>query len=126
MLCKVLYAHKYQECNPRTNYQQALGETKRLSYELYLKNLKNPNESPKRITAIKKIYVEAKDALTIQLDPKTLEEYGDDVQQDIVFRELLSMPLNYLKSVGLPFRSTGSASKKPYITFYSSIFANKA
>ena len=29
------------------------------------------------------------------------------------------MPLNYLESVGLPYRNTGSASKKPYVEFYT-------
>ena len=74
---------------------------------------------------IKKIYVKATNGFTIQIDPKTLEEYGDTSQQEITFRKLLSMPLNYLESVGLPFRNTGSASKKPYITFYSKIIAGK-
>lgn len=83
-----------------------------LSYELYLKNLKNTDEFTKRIVPIKKIYVEVNEAPLIQLDPKTLEEYGDSAN-GIIFRELLSMPLNYLKSTGLPLRSTGSASKKP-------------
>src|ERR1035437_8710747 len=95
-----------------------------LSYELYLKNLKNTNESTKTIVPIKKIFVEVNEAPLIQLDPKTLEEYGESAN-GVVFRELLSMPLNYLESTGLPFRSTGSASKKPYITLYSSIIGSK-
>lgn len=97
---------------------------KTIAYELFLKNLKNTNESTKTIVPIKKIYVEVKEVPLIQLDPKTLEEYGDSAN-GIVFRELLSMPLNYLKSTDLPFRSTGSASKKPYITLYSSIIGSK-
>jgi hypothetical protein len=89
----------------------SLGKQKRYRTNSTSKNLKNTNESPKRIVPIKKIYIEAKDALSIQLDPKTLEEYDDVAHQDIVFRERLSMPLNYLESVGLPFRITCSPSK---------------
>ena len=46
-------------------------------------------------------------------------------QTELFSENSLSMPLNYLESTGLPFRSTGSASKKPYITVYSSIIGSK-
>lgn len=90
-----------------------------LSYELFLKNQKGNGEYPKRIVPIKKVYVKANPATTIELDPKTLDEYGGTDKRDLVFREPLSLPLNYLESVGLPYRNTGSASKKPYVEFYT-------
>ena len=100
-----------------------MGKTKRLSYEIYLKNLKNTDESPKRITPIKKIYVDAKDALSIKLDPKTLEEYGDKAQQNIVFRQLLSNASKLFEDRGSPVQEHGVSIKKTirnilFINFY--------
>ena len=89
-----------------------------LAYELFLKNQKNTDETIKRIVPIKKVFVKVDGAVTLQLDPKSLEDYGDEPKQNDSFRKTLSMPLNYLESVGLPNRATGAASKKPYVEFY--------
>lgn len=89
-----------------------------LAYELFLKNQKNTDETIKRIVPIKKVFVKVDGAVTLQLDPKSLEDYGDEPKQHDSFRKTLSMPLNYLESVGLPSRATGAASKRPYVEFY--------
>jgi len=89
-----------------------------LAYDLYLKNQNNTDEITKSKVPIKKVFVKASSVITFQLDPKSLEEYGDKPNQKDFFRETLSMPYNYLTSVGLPNRATGAASKKPYVEFY--------
>lgn len=91
-----------------------------LAYELFLKNQKNKNEPVKRIVPMKKVFVKVDSIITLQLDQKSLEDYGDKPKQNDAFRETLSMPLNHLESVGLPNRATGAASKKPYVEFYGS------
>lgn len=93
-----------------------------LVYELYLKNKENTDETVKNVFPIKKAFVIAEhDKITVQLDSKTLEHYGATLNPNApesYIRESLSMPPNNLSSVGLPYRGTGSASKKPYIEFY--------
>jgi hypothetical protein len=89
-----------------------------LAYELYLENQENTDEIIKTKVPIKKVFVKTGNTLTIQIDTKSLEEYGDEPTQKEFFRETLSMPYNYLASVGLPNRATGAASKKPYVEFF--------
>jgi len=92
-----------------------------LAYELYLKNKENTAEPVKRIVPIKKAFVKADNQVTVQLDTKTLEHYGENLNpkaQDYYFQESLSMPSNNLASVGLPYRGTGAAAKKPYVEVY--------
>lgn len=92
-----------------------------LAYELYLKNKENQEEFVKAKVPIKKAFVKVDDVVTLELDSKTLEHYGDNVSQkdrNYYFQKMLSMPTNNLSSVGLPYRGTGSAAKKPYIELY--------
>ena len=94
-----------------------------LAYELYLKNKKCTVEAVKTVVPIKKVFVMADDKVTIQLDSKTLEHYGENLNPKVpvsYFQESLSMPSNNLASVGLPYRGTGAAAKKPYVEFYGS------
>jgi hypothetical protein len=90
-----------------------------LAYELFLKNQENKNGYGHPLP-IKKIFVKVDSTIALQLDPKSLEHYGDEPSQNDSFRKTLSMPLNNLESVGLPNEATGSASKKPYLEFYGS------
>jgi hypothetical protein len=99
-----------------------------LAYELYLKNKENTEVPVKTIVPIKKVFVKIDDKVTLQLDSKTLEHYGDNVSQkdkNYYFQKSLSMPSNNLASVGLPYRGTGSAAKKPYVEFYGSYQKSK-
>ena len=92
-----------------------------LAYELYLKNKKSTTEAVKTVVPIKKVFVMADDKVTVQLDSKTLEHYGENLNPKApmsYFQESLSMPSNNLASVGLPYRGTGAAAKKPYVEFY--------
>jgi len=92
-----------------------------LAYELYLKNKASDVEAVKPVP-IKKAFVRVdNDDVTVQLDSKTLEHYGENLTptaRESHIRESLSMPSNNLSSVGLPYRGTGAAAKKPYIEFY--------
>ena len=92
-----------------------------LAYELYLKSKnKNRDSGPKASRPIKKIFVRA-DPLKIELDGKTLDEYGGTTLPETkILQEILSMPLSNQVHVGLPDRTTGTASKRPYITLYGS------
>lgn len=93
-----------------------------LAYELYLKN-KESTAGPGKSVPIKKVFVMADDKVTVQLDSKTLEHYGENLNPkapNSYFQESLSMPSNNLESVGLPHRGTGAAAKKPYVEFYGS------
>ena len=91
-----------------------------LAYELYLKNKDSTTEPVNNVVPIKKIFVMADDKVTIKLDSKTLEHYGENLnlKANSYFQESLSMPSNNLHSVGLPYRGTGAAAKKPYVEFY--------
>ncbi len=92
-----------------------------LAYELYLKNRESTAEVVKRVVPIKKAFVTVDDKITVQLDTKTLEHYGENLNPkapNSYFQESLSMPSNNLASVGLPYRATGAAAKKPYVEFY--------
>ncbi|MFA7398359.1 MAG: hypothetical protein WC046_07740, partial [Candidatus Bathyarchaeia archaeon] len=92
-----------------------------LAYELYLKNKESTVEAVKTVVPIKKIFVRADNRFTVQLDSKTLEHYGEYLNpknSNFFFQEALSMPSNNLASVGLPYRGTGAAAKKPYIEFF--------
>lgn len=101
-------------------YQNLISrEIKMLAYELFLKNQENKNGFGNTLP-IKKIFVKVDSTIVLQLDPKSLEHYGDNPSQNDSFRKTLSMPLNNLESVGLPNEATGSASKKPYLEFYGS------
>jgi hypothetical protein len=89
-----------------------------LAYELYLKNRENTAEAVKTVVPIKKMFVKVTDAITVQLDSKTLEHYGEILNpkgSNTYFQEALSMPSNSLASVGLKYRATGSNNNKPYI-----------
>jgi hypothetical protein len=92
-----------------------------LAYELYLKSKnKNRDSGPKASRPIKKVFVRA-DPLKIELDSKTLDEYGGTTLPETeILQEILSMPLSNQAHVGLPDRTTGTASKRPYITLYGS------
>jgi len=93
-----------------------------LAYELYLKSKDSgpPGYSIKQPKPIKKVFVRA-DPLKIELDDKTLEEYGGlTLPETKGLQETLSMPLSNQADVGLPDRTTGTASKRPYITLYGS------
>lgn len=92
-----------------------------LAYELYLKNRESTAEYVKTKVSIKKVFVKVDDNVTLQLDSKTLEHYGESLSQNdknFYFQRSLSMPSNNLSSVGLPYRGTGAAAKKPYVEFY--------
>ena len=94
-----------------------------LAYELYLKNKESTVEAVKTVVPIKKVFVMANDNVTVQFDSKTLEHYGENLNPKapiFYFQESLSMPSNNLASVGLPYRGTGAAAKKPYVEFYGS------
>ncbi len=93
-----------------------------LAYELYLKNKESTAEPVKRVP-IKKVFFSVDDNVTLQLDSKTLEHYGEGLSKNdknFYFQQSLSMPSNNLESVGLPYRGTGAAAKKPYVEFYGS------
>jgi hypothetical protein len=63
-----------------------------LAYELYLKS--KDSWSPKQSSPIKKVFVRA-DPLKIELDDKTLEEYGGlTLSETKGLQETLSMPLS--------------------------------
>ncbi|MCL1970831.1 MAG: hypothetical protein FWF66_05190 [Candidatus Bathyarchaeota archaeon] len=100
-----------------------------LGYELFLKNQVTNIDVGKRVDSIKKIFVNvADDVVTAKLDPKTLEEYGEILDQnrpDSYFKESLFMPSNNLASVSLPNRTTSGNSKKPYVEFYGVFEKNK-
>ncbi len=98
-----------------------------LAYELYLKNRENSDEAGPKVP-IKKVFVKVDDNVTLQLDSKTLEHYGENINQNdrnYYFQKSLSMPSNNLASVGLPYRGTGAAAKKPYIEFYGGYKSGK-
>jgi hypothetical protein len=91
-----------------------------LAYELYLKNRESTVEAVKPVP-IKKAFVRADDKVTVKLDSKTLEHYGENLNPkapNSFFQESLSMPSSNLASIGLPYRGTGAAAKKPYVEFY--------
>ncbi|XHH09866.1 MAG: hypothetical protein ACFCUE_04360 [Candidatus Bathyarchaeia archaeon] len=93
-----------------------------LAYELYLKNKDDTVEHVKPVP-VKKVFVKVDDKVNLQLDSKTLEHYGENVSQNdknAYFKKSLSMPSNNLASVGLPYRGTGAAAKKPYVEFFGS------
>jgi len=93
-----------------------------LAYELYLKSNSSgpPGYSIKQPKPIKKVFVRT-DPLKIELDDKTLEEYGGaSLPETKILQETLSMPLSNQADVGLPDRTTGTASKRPYISLYGS------
>ncbi|MDR0373619.1 MAG: hypothetical protein LBI79_08755 [Nitrososphaerota archaeon] len=100
-----------------------------LVHDLYLKNKENIGiEAIKNVAPIKKIFVKAAEQITVQLDPKTLEHYGANLNPKTpasYFQETLMMPSNNLTSIGLPYRGTGAAAKKPYIEFYGNYKKNK-
>jgi hypothetical protein len=90
-----------------------------LAYELYLKNKKSTEEFVEKIP-IKKVFVKVDKKVTLQLDSKTLEHYGDDLSekdQNYYFQKSLSMPSKNLASIGLPYRGTGTNNNKPYVEF---------
>lgn len=90
-----------------------------LAYELYLTS-KDSASGPEFAIPIKKIFVRTR-PLKIELDRKTLEEYGGTILPETkLLQETLSMPLSNQSDVGLPDRRTGTAAKRPYITFYGS------
>lgn len=92
-----------------------------LAYEMYLKNKEDTALPVKVVFPIKKAFVCAKETVTVKLDSKTLEHYGENISQNdkhAYFKKSLSMPSNNLASVGLPYRATGAAAKKPYIEFF--------
>ncbi|MCL2358356.1 MAG: hypothetical protein FWC74_01160 [Candidatus Bathyarchaeota archaeon] len=99
-----------------------------LAYELYLKNKASEGGDIGSNVPIKKIFVNFADAVTIRIDPKTLEYYGENPKPNdprTYFQKPLSMPSNNLIAVGLPNRRTGANSKKPYIEFYGKYEKNK-
>jgi hypothetical protein len=75
---------------------------------------------PEFAIPIKKIFVRTR-PLKIELDRRTLEEYGGTTLPETkIFQETMSLPLSNQSDVGLPDRRTGTAAKRPYITFYGS------
>ncbi|MDR0493722.1 MAG: hypothetical protein LBH74_08835 [Nitrososphaerota archaeon] len=98
-----------------------LGVVVLLAYELYLKNKTPEGRVIGSNIPIKKVFVNFTDTITIKLDSKTLEHYGENPKPTdprTYFQKSLSMPSNNLISVGLPNRRTGANSKKPYVEFY--------
>jgi len=92
-----------------------------LAHELYLKNRGSTAEIGKTVVSVKKVFVNFVDTVNVQLDPKTLEHYGENLDSnkpEFYFQNLLSMPSNNLAEVNLPNRATGANSKKPYVEFY--------
>ncbi|MDR2719669.1 MAG: hypothetical protein LBC03_02555 [Nitrososphaerota archaeon] len=93
-----------------------------LAHDLYLKNKENGSvEAVKIVVPIKKVFVKADGLITVHLDSKTLEHYGENLNSKgsyYPFQKSLLMPSNNLTSIGLPYRGTGAAAKKPYIEFY--------
>ena len=86
-----------------------------LAYELYLKNKESTTEAVKTVVPIKKVFVMADDKVTVQLDSKTLEHYGENLNPkapNSYFQESLSMPSNNLASVGLPYQRNWSRRQK--------------
>jgi hypothetical protein len=99
-----------------------------LAYELYLKNKDDNVEHVKTVLPVKKVFVRIDDKVNFQLDSKTLEYYGENVRQNdknAYLKKSLSMPSNNLASVGLPYRGTGAAAKKPYVEFFGSYKKDK-
>jgi hypothetical protein len=100
-----------------------------LAYELYLKNKEREDVvSVKTVAPIKKIFVEVNDAVSVYLDSKTLESYGERLNSkhpNFYFQDRLVMPSNNLVHVGLPYRGTGAASSMPYVEFYGFYKKNK-
>jgi hypothetical protein len=97
-----------------------------LAYELFLKN-KDWNEEFVNPTNVKKVYVKATApalSITINFDDKTLQEYGDNKDSKELLKNLLQMPRNTLKAVGLPFRGTGANSPRAYVEFYGVLKKN--
>ncbi|MEJ5327160.1 MAG: hypothetical protein WHU54_02775 [Candidatus Bathyarchaeia archaeon] len=97
-----------------------------LAYELFLKN-KDWNEEFVNPTNVKKVYVKATapaSSITINFDDKTLQEYGDNKDSKELLKNLLQMPRNTLKAVGLPFRGTGANSPRAYVEFYGVLKKN--
>lgn len=98
-----------------------------LAFELFLKNKENQEEIVTKVP-IKKVFVKVDDVVTLELDSKTLEQYGDIVNQkdrNYYFQKALSMPTNNIESVGLQYRGTGSNSNKPYIELSGSYKKSK-
>ena len=88
-----------------------------LAYELYLTS---KDSAPVQAIPIKKIFVRSR-PLKIELDKRTLEEYGGSTLPETkLLQETISFPLSNQSDVGLPDRRTGTAAKRPYITFYGS------
>lgn len=95
-----------------------------LAYELYLTS-KDSASGPEFAIPIKKMFIRTR-PLKIELDRRTLEEYGGTTLPETkIFQESMSMPLSNQSDVGLPDRRTGTAAKRPYITFYGSYKSGK-
>ncbi|MCW4009940.1 MAG: hypothetical protein NWF05_04900 [Candidatus Bathyarchaeota archaeon] len=85
-----------------------------------MKNKENTEEFVPKVP-IKKVFVKVGDNVTLQLDQKTLEHYGDDLSEkdhNYYFQKSLSMPSKNLASIGLPYRGTGTNNNNPYVEFF--------
>lgn len=89
-----------------------------LAFELFLKNQGREGGFGKAVP-VKKVFVSFKPSKTIQVDPKSLEEYGGKTTPKSEYlQKLFSMPLMNQSEVGLPDKTTGARSSKPFLQLY--------
>lgn len=98
-----------------------------LVYELFLKNKDVEDETTGEAIPCKKVYAKCvNNDFMIELDRKTIDEYGKKVLPEAEkLQNLLHMPLMNQLSVGLPNYATGSNSKAPYVSLYGMLKSKK-
>ncbi len=98
-----------------------------LIYELFLKNKDVEGEGIGDAIPCKKVYAKrVNDSFFVELDQKSIDEYGKKVLPEAEkLQVLLNLPLMNQMTVGLPNHATGSNSKPPYISLYGVLKGKK-
>ncbi|AIF84620.1 hypothetical protein NTE_02576 [Candidatus Nitrososphaera evergladensis SR1] len=86
-----------------------------LAHELYLRNRSFKGEFVKSPKPVKKVIMRG---MSPTLDKKTLQEYGEPLEEYKSFQVLFSMPSNTAPRLGLRFRTTSPNSPRPYVELY--------
>ena len=96
-----------------------------LAYELFLKN-RDLNQGFGKAVPVKKIFVSFKPVKKIEIDHKSLEEYGGKTSPKSEYlQKILAMPLMNQVEVGLPVKTTGARSAKPFLQLYGYLKKSK-